>query len=306
MVNRAYLDSLFNATKERNPNPFGQGWYVDTVNGDDADKGKNFKSAFATMGAALAVVESGDTVYFVGNITEELSPSNLLEDVTIVGCSNRPRHADHARDGVGTVSGASWREAAAHGTTTPLLTLRGQGWRLVNFLMVPPSDAAAVMLERNALSGSSEYDASHFSAHGTRFTGGQSGIEDTGGQFNVSLRDCKFQALTDGIKTINTLVAVPKQWDIRDCEFVSNTHHIRVSGAYWSIRDNVFGKFTSAPSIDLSFIAGNDGIELVNVITRNLLSGTYNNTNYIQGAGTTDEWGGNLNVISGGVTAAQP
>jgi len=282
-------------------------WFVDPQHGSDSADGRDPRSPLATIAGALAKCVSGDKIYFVGNVREEITSSNLLEDISIIGMSNRPRHADHARDGIGNgAQGASWRQAASHGATTPLLIIRGQGWHLENFLMVPPSDAAAVKLERNALSGTSEYDASHFSAKGMRFVGGQSGIEDSGGHFNVLLDDCIFQANTDGIKTLNTAVAIPLQWEIRNCHFSQNTHHIRVSAAYWDIHDNAFGKFTTT-GINLTFVAGNDAGELANLIWNNLLSGTYSAAGgYIEGGGNTDEWGGNYNVIAGGVTAAQP
>lgn len=282
-------------------------WFVDPQNGSDDADGRDPRSPLATIAAALTNCHSGDNIYFCGNVREEITGSNLLEDISIIGVSNRPRHADHARDGIGTgAQGASWREAASHGATTPLLIIRGQGWHLENFLMVPPSDAAAVKLERNALSGTSEYDASHLTAKGMRFVGGQSGIEDSGGHFNCLIEDCVFQGSTDGIKTLNTAVAVPLQWRIRNCHFSQNTHHIRVSAAYWNIHNNAFGKFTTT-GINLTFVAGNDAAELVNLIWNNLLSGTYSAAGgYTEGGGNTDEWGGNYNVISGGVTAAQP
>lgn len=285
---------------------FPSDWFVDPQHGSNQADGRDPRSPLSTIAGALAKCVSGDTIYFVGNVREEVVGSNLLEDISIIGMSNRPRHADHARDGIGNgAQGASWRQAASHGATTPLLEIRGQGWHLENFLMVPPSDAAAVKLKRNALSDVSEYDASHFSAKGVRFVGGQSGIEDSGGHFNVLIEDCIFQANTDGIKTLDTAVAVPLQWEIRGCHFSQNTHHIRVSAAYWNIHHNAFGKFTTT-GLNLTFIAGNDAAELANLIWNNLLSGSYSSPSYVEGGGNTDEWGGNYNVISGGVTAAQP
>ena len=278
--------------------------FVDTVNGVDTADGLTPSAAKLTMAGALAAAQSGSEIFFCGNIREEITASNLLEDITIIGMANRPRHADHARDGIGTVSGASWREAASHGATTPLLKIRAQGWNLVNFLMDAPSDAAGIYLERNALSGASEYDASHLTCRNMRFVGGQSGIEDAGGAFNVSLRDCIFQSLTDGIKSLNSGVDIANHWDLWDCKFIGNTHNIRVSAYKWLIRESVFGEVGSAPNIDLSFLAGNTAGEVLNVITRNLLAGTYNNTNYIEGGGNTDEWAGNSNVA--GETTAQP
>src|SRR5205814_9761010 len=52
-----------------------------------------------------------------------------------------------------------------------------------------PTAYAAVKLSRNALSGTSEFDASHASIIGCDFRNGLYGIEDSGGCFNVTVRD---------------------------------------------------------------------------------------------------------------------
>lgn len=291
----------------------GTNWYVnpnDATADDDrseADNGKSWTHPFETMAEAFTHVQSGDTIYFTGNIAEEVTASNLLEDVTIVGVANRPRHADHARDaatydfskGYG---GATWREAASHTATTPLLTLRGQGWRLVNFLMVPPSDAAAIKLERNALSDVSEYDPSHLSLFGMRLVGGQSGIEDSGGCFNVHIDQCTFQDNTNGIKTLDTAVAVPLQWVIENSHFIGNTNHLVVDASKWTIRGNTFGNGATV-YIKLNQNGSTSG---KNMLYANAFAGTYSNVGGYTGSASSDEWGGNWNSISGGVTAADP
>jgi len=285
-------------------------WYVDAQFGSLTADGRDPTSPLKTVAGALAKAHSGDVIYLIGNFTEEAADlatvSNRLFDISIIGLSNRPRHADNARDAIGTVSGCSWRPPASPTAATPLLIIRGQGWLIENILFDCPVDAAAIKLERNALSGTAEYDASHLTVRNCRFASGQSGIEDSGGHYNVLIEDCIFHDLTDGIKTLDTAVAVPLRWTVRNNQFSQNTHHIRVSAAYWNIRDNAFGKFTTT-GINLTFVAGNDAAELANLIWNNLLSGTYSAAGgYIEGGGNTDEWGGNYNVISGGVTAAQP
>lgn len=283
-------------------------WFVNPQDGSNSADGRNPAAPLATVAQALTNAKSGDVIYVTGNITEEITGSNLLEDISIIGFANRPRHADHARDALAgtTVSGASWREAASHGATTPLLKIRAQGWHIENILFVPPSDAAALELERNALSDVSEFDASHLTVKDCRFAGGQSGIEDDGGCFNVLVENCIFHGSTNAIKTLNTAVAVPLAWVVDKCHFRQNTNHIVVSAAHWVIKNSVFGKFTT-DAINLTAVAGNDAAELENVVVNNALSGTYSNAGgYRDGGGTTDEWGGNYNSLAGGVTAAQP
>jgi hypothetical protein len=60
----------------------------------------------------------------------------------------------------------------------------------------------------------------------------------------------------------------------------------------------VFGSFTTK-GLDLSGGVGK------NVVSRNALSGTYSVVGGYT-AGTDDEWGGNFNSLTGGVTAADP
>lgn len=287
-------------------------WFVDAQRGSDSNDGRNPQKPAKTLADLIgdgssSRAKSGDTIFVVGNITEEITAYNLLEDITIIGAANRPRHADKARDFATYstytgISGCSWREAASHAASTPLLTIRGQGWCIENILFVPPSDAAALHLERNALSDVSEYDASHLSVKGCRFAGGQSGIEDTGGAFNVSLIDCVFHGSTNAVKSLTSAVDQATGWVIQGCVFRSNTNHLVVDAKEWTIVDNVFGKFTTQ-SIKLDQL-GNAGSS--NIISRNALSGTYSIAGGYKSNGAADEWGGNYNSLAGGITASDP
>ena len=59
-------------------------------------------------------------------------------------------------------------------------------------------DAAAIYLERNALSGTSEYDASHASIIGCRFDAGLVGIENAGGCGFVTVHSAGWDMHADG------------------------------------------------------------------------------------------------------------
>lgn len=279
-------------------------WFVDPQNGGSGADGRDPSSPLSTVAGALAKASSGDTIYVVGNITEEITGSNLLEDISIIGVANRPRHADHARDQLAgtTVSGASWRQAASHGATTPLLKIRGQGWHIENILFVPPSDAAAIFLDRNALSGVSEFDASHATIKGNRFAGGQNAIDVTD-CFNVHIVGNTFQdATAAAIMSTGTGVAQPLMALIEGNEFNNNDKHISVAYSRATIKGNTFGVFTTL-SIDLT--DGGAGGGGNNVITLNYLFGTYAAADYVVAA-ASDEWGANMNSTTGGWTAADP
>ena len=283
-------------------------WFVCPQDGNTGNDGRDRRRPLATIAGALAKCRPGDTVEFWGNVTEEITANNLLFDITIRGLANRPRHADAARDDIGLLpSGASWREAASHGASTSLLNIRAQGWKLENILFVPPSDAGAVQLNRNALSGASEFDASHAHFKNCRFAGGQDGIRDSGGAFNVRVEDCIFQAQTvNGILTVDTAVAVPLMWDVRDCYFVDNANHIRVSASKWRIHNNIFGPIGSGVGITLVHVAGQGA---GNIVTKNYLSGDYDGE-YLGGTG--DEWAGNYSQdltsdeVGGAASALNP
>jgi hypothetical protein len=282
--------------------------YVDTFNGSDSDSGESWKSAFATMSKALTVAETGETIYFVGDVREELTGSNLKFDISIIG-AGRTHHADQPGSGSTLYHpGASvWRAPASPTATTPLIKVRGRGWRFVNILFDVPIDAAAIYLERNASSGTDEYDAGHAIIEDCRFTDGKVAIENAGGAGFVTVRGNRFQRLTEsggaGIKCTSTSVAVPLNWVIEDNHFHNNASHILSSMSYSTIRRNVFGRFTATLSVDIDDQPSANQGEY-NVITQNYLSGTYGATAYPPG--TNNEWAGNNNVLAGGLTAADP
>lgn len=277
---------------------FGGKIYLDTLGGNDGNDGVSWSKAVKTMSKALDLVTTNGTIYFVGDVREELVGSNLKFDVTIVGAANKPHHADSPATGYNTGASA-WRPPASPTATTPLLKVRGRGWKFVNILFDCPVDAAAVYLERNALSGTSEYDASHASFYGCRFDSGKVGIENAGGASFVRVEDCEFYRLTEsggaGIKCTSTSVAVPLNWQILRNHFNNNASHILSSMSYSRIEGNIFGRFTATLSVDLDDQPSANQGEY-NVITGNYLSGTYGVTAYP--AGSNNEWAGNENVAA--------
>lgn len=285
---------------------YGNHWFVDTERGSDGNAGKKPGRAFATMAKALSLAGTGDTIYFTGDVREELTGSNLVFDLTIVGCGNNPHHPDLPATGYRS-GAACWRPPASPTTATPLIKVRGRGWRFVNILFDCPVDAAAIYLERNASSGTSEYDASHASIVGCRFDAGLVGIENAGGCGFVTVRDCLFRGMTGsgsaGIKCTSTSVAVPLAWAIENNRFHNNASHILSSMSYSTIKDNTFGRFTATLAVDIDDQPSANQGEY-NVIWGNYLSGTYGATAYPPGS--NNEWAGNYNSLSGGVTAADP
>jgi hypothetical protein len=293
----SYLSDL------RDDSAFGRSVYLDTLNGSDGNDGYTWEQAVKTMSKALTLAETNSRVFFVGDVREELTGSNLKFGVNIIGMGG-VHHADSPATGYNT--GASvWRPPASPTATTPLLKVRGRGWKFINVLFDCPVDAAAVYLERNALSGTSEYDASHAQFINCRFESGKVGIENAGGCGFVIVEGCRFYRLSEsggaGIKCTSTAVAVPLNWQIKDCHFANNASHILSSVSYSLIQNNIFGRFTATLSIDIDDQPSSNQGEY-NVITGNYLTGSFAATAYPPGS--NNEWAGNQNVA--GITTADP
>jgi len=284
---------------------YGKRFFVDAKVGVDGRNGRSPDKAFKTMAEAFQHVSSGDVILVRGKVREQISTPAGVFDVTVIGASNNPRHADdHTEsDGARGSSGATWTTPAAPTAATPLLIVRQQGWTFENILFDGPADASCVQLLRDAGAGDLERDASHAEFSGCRFDGSLIGIENNGGAGFVRVERCRFYRQTGagaaGIKTTSTSVAVPLNWNILDSHFADNASHILSSLSLSLIKGNTFGKFTGTLSVDVQNNAGQGGD---NVITENYLSGTYGVTAYP--AGTANEWAGNKNVA--GETTADP
>ena len=267
-----------------------QDYFVKTFDGLDTNDGKSWYGAFKTMGAALAVVPTGGRIFFMGDVREELVASNLVFDVSIIGCGSL--HHPDLPSAAYNPGAAMWRPPASPTAATPLLQVRGRGWKFINFAVDAPVDAAAFKLVRNALSGVSEYDASHATFINVRGLAGQNFIEDAGGCYNVTIDGCQLAAFTAAaIVNSSTAVANPLNWKIINNMFPSNISdfgnvtHIDSPLNCAVIKNNVFGTVRStAKYIDLT---GGNG----NMVIDNVMAGDYTTDDYV--AGTGDVWYGN-------------
>ena len=277
----------------------GRAWFVDTSYGGNG-AGKSPKTAFSTMQRAFDNVQSGDVIYFVGKVTEQLVTPVQVFDVTVVGCGNRPRHADATPDG-GNHAASQWGPPAT-GAVAAQATVRvlQQGWKFVNILFTAvDANAACVEVVRNAGAGDLERDASHASMIGCRFAGTGIGIRSgvaglfTEIVFNVEVANCDFNNMTTAMSGISG-----NGWKIHHNRFWDNTNHIVMSLQKSHIYENMLATFTTL-SVALT---GGSGTCFV---TKNYLSGTYAAPQYSV-SGSSDEWAGNFNTIAGGITVADP
>lgn len=279
----------------------GRAWFVNAARG--GGNGQTPANAFATMEEAFDAVESGDIIYAIGNIREQLVTPVQVFDVTVVGCGNRPRNADATPDG-GQYAACTWR-APASGGTAAQATVRvlQQGWAFYNILFgMIDADAAGIEVVRNAGADDAERDGSHVDIDGCRFGGAGIGVRITAtdfaeNPFNGRIANTKFNSCTYGILAS---VAQPNSWDVDNCIFQGCTNAITAKFQASVIRRSVIMGFTAAASsggIDLRGGGGN------NQVTQNALGGTYSNAGGYNGE-AGDNWYGNYG--SGGLTSADP
>lgn len=267
--------------------PFGNVWFVNGGSGAGGTGGDGSRDApFPTMDEAFDNVSSGDTIFFKGNIKEQLSTPAGIFDVTIVGCGTSPRHADAHTDNNG-YSAATWKQPSSATALTPLLKVQQQGWRFVNFLFAAGvASTPAVDLFRDGGSGDAERDASHAAFYGMRFDAGPMGIRANGGPAFITVMGCLFrgQTTTAIANTTGAGIGTNLCWNVSGNRFFDNVNHLVAPLSQATIADNMFGKFTTK-GVDLTGGAG------YNVVTKNLMTGDYD-AGYV--AASNDDWAGNF------------
>lgn len=251
-------------------------------------------SPFSTMADAFEAVQSGGTIFFRGNIKEQLTTPAGVFDVAVIGCGNMPRNADsfttpYAWSGS---TGATWRQPDSATASTPLLTIQQQGWVLKNILFnAGPASTASVRLFRNAgAEGTLERDASHALITGCRFTGCVSAIEAHGGpNFVYILNNFITQSSAAAImNTVGAGVGTDSYWQILGNIFQNNFAHIVVPMSYGAVLGNTFGRFTTTAGVNIS-----GGTEGYNQVHNNSMTGDYD-AGYV--AHATDDWAGNWSM----------
>lgn len=276
----------------------GRAWFVDSSYGGSGN-GKSPQNAFSTMDEAFDNLHSGDIIYVLGNIREQLVTPVQVFDVTIIGCGNRPRNADAVPAGGG-YSAVTWRAPASGGTAAQAtLRILQQGWTIYNILFnMIDTNAAGIEIVRNAGADDAERDASHASILGCKFAGAGVGIRSgatsfTENTFNVLVEGNTFLSCTYGIR--QTAGFGGYNWQIKDNMFISNTN-------------DIVGPFVSSKILRNSFSLAPTGALILTGTGLNMVHGNYMPGTYAAGTlyapGTGDNWNGNF--ASTGVTAAVP
>lgn len=282
-------------------NPAGKVYYVDANSGVDTDDGRSWEKAFLTMSKAFTSIASGDTIYFRGKVREQLTTPVQVFDVTVIGAGNRHRHADSTPAG-GELAANTWTTPASGATTDPLVSVLQQGWRFVNILFAGPSDEACVELYRDGGAGNDERDSGHAEFLGCRFASGYNGINDPGGNVDVLVDNCRFEALTNFcILGVGNIGVGQSDWKIVNNTFDGFTNGIKIAAFGCRIQNNTFtdgGTPTTTVVCNTSNGGGSDNF----IVDNYFQTSTANfNSPDVVGNATDVWWNVSIDATSAGV-----
>lgn len=260
-----------------NPYMAGRIWYVNANSetdrserkgsvGSDSNDGRSPLTPFATVERAFEFIDCYDVVVIDGVITEQVVAPLGVFDVTLVGAANSPRQATSS--GTPTGGGAYWKPPASPTAATALLELIEQGWTIQNICFNPHTTSPAIQATR--AESATHPDPSHMVIDSCYFIGGgsgQIGYQDSGGCFNMTIRNSYFQALTTAIKGIaGAGIADPLRNLYCDNYFLQNTNDIVIGCSYGRIMRNTH-KLTTTQKVDLT--AGGHEIVTLNFFDDN-------------------------------------
>ena len=273
----------------------GANYCVDSVNGNDGNTGLSWGAPFLTISHAISNAVAGDKILIKGSFSEAVTVS--LAGVALIGVGTGPKMAQ-------------WTSA----TDTKTLTISANYVAVQNIYFKPPvytADRATCSIK---LSG-----ANYAKILGNRFQG------QTGSQIAIHSPVCdsdNVEIMGNDFLYMNTdtygaaILGVEagglsySGWKICDNRFNSCVIAINVGSRAALITGNTVqeygvnaaGTVAAVMTLGIDLSGTSSG---ANSVWANQLGGTYNATLYKVGA-SGDTWGGNFNVISGGVTAANP
>lgn len=271
----------------------GATWYVDsTISASGA--GQSWATAWKTITEAVAAAAAGDTIIMRGSFTEAVTCSTA--GIRFIGAGTNPNEC-------------VWTGAA----DAVCLTLNAANCLVENVKFRPPARTsgtpAAISLGTAA---------SYTTIRKCRFQGQATSYyaiySPATGADNVVIEDNEFIYMNTatygsaiyGVNTANAYSA----WKILRNIFNSCVVAIDLSGRCCQIIDNVLAEYGNNSSSAIAAVM-TTGIHLdgsgsgANIVTKNQLGGTYNATLYKVGT-AGDQWAGNFNVLTGGVTADNP
>jgi hypothetical protein len=274
-------------------------WFADSSVSASGD-GLSWTAAFKTITEAVAAASAGDTIVMRGSFTESVTISTA--SLTLLGLGTSPRDACY------------WNPVAGNDKVN--LTISAAYTRVENIYFRPGAQSstysACIVIGTTA---------AHTRIERCRFqgtTGAYYAIYSPAtGADNVHVNSCQFvyfNTATNG-SAIRTAQASPwnaySAWQITNCEFNSCVSAIIIQARVCRIIGNTIAEYGVAAAGTVGAVLAK-GISLTgngaecggNVVFFNQFGGTYNATLYT--AATGDQWGGNFNALTGGVTAVNP
>ncbi len=301
--------NAFNNGNEIFQYPIGTNYYVDGTNGADTNSGLSWALAYATISKAMTSAAALGTR---GRVSIYVAPAGYTEDIVTPLNSELPFGQLIAVNPTPSQSfGAVFLTASTAGAAC--LVVRARGWYINGFEFDALADAPCLVLGGT----DSGNNAAGTIIENNLFVGqnqGKVGIDwqnSIASNALVTIRRNGFYGFTSGstagkcLDCSNSGIDQPGFAMIEENWFADSDNLIDMNPRGFKesiIRRNTF--FTNGanqnPDEIIDNTGGNDTI-----IYENYFPGTYNNASgYV--AGTNDEWAGNYNSISGGLTAADP
>ena len=274
--------------------PKGTIYFVDSVNGTATGDGLSWDTALSTIAAAVALAVAGDTILIKGSFDEAVTVA--VAGLSIIGAGTTPKESQWTGD-----------------TDEVCLTITAEHVLVLNIYFRPPVYSAGTPAAIQ-LSG-----ANHARIVGCQFqgrTGSHKAIYSAAATSdNVHIIGCEFRYMntaTHGVAILGVEAGGLSYsgWQIKDCLFHSCVTGINICGRVCEITGctvleygiNPAGAVAAVLALGIDLSGTNSG---GNAVWGNQLGGTYGATLYKVGA-SGDQWGGNFNVLTGGVTAANP
>jgi hypothetical protein len=264
-------------------------YFVDGTLGASGNSGLGWGTgvALATISQAITKVTALGTR---GRARIYVAPAGYTEDIITSLNTEAPHCALIAVNPLARSAGAAWVISATG--SEPALTVRARGWSIDGFEFDSNTTDGCVFLDGTTSNSSAKFTE----LANCLFSGLYSGSTDFGVDTNhasniVVIRDSIFFGFANRAITASTVVT--EQWEIARCIFQNSANHIAPKGskgfAEAYIHDSVFyqqgGLFTASIKIDMR-------VGRYNMVTNNMLGGTYDNSGGYY-ASSTDVWRGN-------------
>ena len=268
----------------------GNHFFVDYDLGNNGYSGKSWDKAWLSVAYALTQVSDWDTVWVAGRGSEE----TLVVPVGLDHLTLRGAH----------VSQRAWHlENNAGSVTDPNIRCRANFFTLMDVFIEPTTDAAALVLIRDASEAVSK--GNHATLVNVEVWTGRYGVDLQGAPHGFRAYGCKFRNLRSsggtGIYVSDVAQTMAHRAHIKGCTFKGNINHLVGAFADSLIEDNSFSAKANGDNDTTSMIDLRNGAS--NDVTRNHLAGTYAEPQYYA-SGSEDNWFGNY--TSAGISTANP